>query len=134
MVGSAVVPTWTTLVLRNPEPVTVSVSAPDPAVIVAGLMDEMAGVGVVAPPPADPPEPELEAGLELPPPHPFTKATAPRPKTKARKRTKESHNPQTLSKCPTFPNAVNSIVGLQLSNITRPQSFASHLLVTNLKG
>jgi hypothetical protein len=97
-------------------------------------MDEMAGAGVVAPPPADPPEPEPEAGPELPPPHPFTKAMTPRPKTKARKRTEESQNPQTLSKRPSFPNAVNSIVGLQLSNITRRQSFASHLLVTSLKG
>ena len=72
MVGSAVVPTWTTLVLKNPEPDTVSVSALDPAGIVAGLMDETAGVGVVEPSPAEPPGPELEAGTELPPPHPFT--------------------------------------------------------------
>jgi hypothetical protein len=85
VVGSAVVPTWTTLVLRNPEPDTVSVSALDPAGMVVGLMDETAGVGVVALSPADPPAPELEAGAELPPPHPFTKAAAPRPETKTRK-------------------------------------------------
>lgn len=109
MVDSGVLPTWTTLVVRNPEPDTVSVSGLDPAVIVVGLMDEMAGVGVV-----DPPEPELEAGLEPPPPHPFTKVATPRPKTKTRKRTEESHNlhnAQTLSKDPSFPNAIKSIVG-----------------------
>jgi hypothetical protein len=85
VVGSAVVPTWTTLVLRNPEPDTVSVSALDPAGIVVGLMEETAGVGVVAPSPADPPGPALEAGAELPPPHPLTKIAAPTTKTKARK-------------------------------------------------
>jgi len=137
VVGSAMPPTWTALLLTNPEPDTVSVSALDPAVMVAGLMDAMAGVGVLAPPPAEPPEPALEAGLELPPPHPFTKPTAPSPKTEARKQTKESLNrlkAQTLSKGPSFPTAVNSLLdGLQLSNITCRQSFASHLLVTSPK-
>jgi hypothetical protein len=100
-------------VLRNPEPDTVSVTALDPAGIVVGLMDEIAGVGVVPLPPVDPPEPEFELGCELPPPHPFTKAV--RTNTKARKRTDESddlHCAQTLSKGPSFPNAANSIVGM----------------------
>jgi hypothetical protein len=122
VVGSTVVPTLTTLVFRNPEPDTVSVSAADPAVIVVGLMDETAGVGLVVLSPAEAPEPEL------PPPHPFTKAAAPKPKTKARKRTEESHNlhnAQTLSKYPSFPNVLS-----QLSNITRRLFFPSLFLVT----
>jgi hypothetical protein len=121
VVGSAVVPTWITLVLRNPEPLTVSVRAPDPAVMVVGLMDEMAGVGVaVEPPPAGSPEPELV--LEPPPPHPFSKAATPRAKTKTRKRTEESqnlHRAQTLSKGPYFPRcALNKLaIWIQLINI-----------------
>ena len=105
MVGSAVAPTWITLVLRKPEPLTVRVRAPDPAVMVVGLMEEMAGVGVVVePPPVGSPEPEL--ALEPPPPHPFSKAATPRAKTKTRKRTEEGQNlqrAQTLSKGPYFP-------------------------------
>jgi hypothetical protein len=106
------------------------VSALDPAVIVAGLMDEMAGAGAVPPPPADPSEPEPEA--ELPPPHPFTKAATPRTKTKARKRTEKSqnlHNSWTLSKGPTFPNALNSITEwVASSNITPRDHLPAYFL------
>jgi hypothetical protein len=111
VVDSAVLFTWTTLVVMNPEPDTVRVCALAPAVNLAGLMDEMDGVGVVVPPPADPPEPE--PATEPPPPHPFTKAGTHSAKTKTRKRTEESHNlhdEQTLSKDPSFANAINSIV------------------------
>jgi hypothetical protein len=80
--------------------------------MVVGLMDEMAGVGVVVePPPAGSPEPEL--ALEPPPPHPFSKAATPRAKTKTRKRTEESqnlHRAQTLSKGPLSQMRLNQLV------------------------
>jgi hypothetical protein len=114
VVGSAMPPTWTTLLLTNPEPDTVSVSALDPAVIVVGLIDKMAGVAVLPLPPAELPEP-LEAALVLPPPQPFSKAAATGPKTKPRKQTKESlnrFNAQNLSKRPSFPGAISFLLGV----------------------
>jgi hypothetical protein len=62
VVAAAVPATWTALELRNPEPDTVKVSAAEPARTLVGLMDEIAGVGVVVPLLPDDVEPE-------PPPH-----------------------------------------------------------------
>ena len=62
--------TLTTLVLRNPDPVTVSVSGPEPAVAFAGLMDETTGGGAVCCPP---PFPDVE-----PPPQPPAIVPTPR--------------------------------------------------------
>jgi hypothetical protein len=70
----------TSLVLKNPEPVMVSVTALEPAGALFGLSDAMAGVGVVLPPP----EPELL------PAHPPTSARTPSEKNKAKKRTEWS--------------------------------------------
>jgi hypothetical protein len=70
----------TSLVLKNPEPVMVSVTALEPAGALFGLIDVMAGVGVVLPPP----EPEL------PPAHPPTNPRTPSEKNKAKKRTEWS--------------------------------------------
>lgn len=54
------------LELIKPEPETVSVDAAEPAFSMAGVMEVMAGVGVVVPPP--PPLPP-----ELPEEHPVSK-------------------------------------------------------------
>jgi hypothetical protein len=93
VVDSEMLFTWTTLVLRNPEPDTVRVNAFVPAGTLVGLMDEIVGVGVVLPPPPDPPEPPDPLELEPPPPQPLTRTGIPSPKNKAKKRTEESRNP-----------------------------------------
>jgi hypothetical protein len=78
VVASATLLTETTLVLRNPEPVTVSTSEPEPAGSFAGLIDDTTGVvGVCCPPPF----PAFE-----PPPQPPATMNTPRPKSKAERR------------------------------------------------
>jgi hypothetical protein len=79
-------PTWTKLVFRNPEPVMAKVSALVPAGTLLGLMDVMAGVAVVLPPPL----PELEPL----PPHPLRTPRIPSAKTKVEKRAKRNNNLQ----------------------------------------
>jgi len=81
-------PISTTLVLTNPEPETVKVSALEPAGTRLGLMDFTAGIGLVLPP--LPPE---VAELE-PPPHPLITPRIPSVKTKVEKRAKRSNNLQ----------------------------------------
>jgi hypothetical protein len=77
VLDSVVPPTWTALVSENPEPVMVSDSALDPAVTLAGLIEDTAGAGVVVlPPPAE---------LEPPPPHPLIAAVIPSPKAEKQK-------------------------------------------------
>ena len=60
VVASSALPTWTTLEFRNPEPEMVSVRALEPAGTLLGLMDAIAGVGVVLPTEPLEPEPPLE--------------------------------------------------------------------------
>jgi hypothetical protein len=62
MVASATPPTSITLLLMNPDPMTVIVCGLDPAERLVGLIDEIAGVGVILPPP--PPEPPPLQPLE----------------------------------------------------------------------
>ena len=93
-------------------PVTVSVSAPDPAIALVGLMEEMAGVGVEPDP--DPPEPEAE-----PPPHPFIKTVKTSTGTKARRRTEKNCNLQnetTFNTRSSFLSRTNLIVRVDNSS------------------
>jgi hypothetical protein len=83
VVASDVPPTWTTLLFRKPDPVTVSVCALEPAGTRLGLTDETAGVGVVVPPPL--------VELEPPPEHPLRTPSIPRVKTRPEKRTKNDN-------------------------------------------
>jgi hypothetical protein len=71
-----------TLVCKNPVPVTVSVTAVEPAFRVAGLMDDTDGAeGLLF---------AVEGALDAAPPHPLAKTTVAAPTTKARKRTDNS--------------------------------------------
>jgi hypothetical protein len=72
-------PTSTTLVSRNPEPEMVRVTGLEPADIRFGLIEVIAGVGVVLPPPLPEPEPL--------PAHPLITPRIPSAKIKAEKRT-----------------------------------------------
>jgi hypothetical protein len=76
--------TWTTEVLRNPVPFTVSIAGPDPAATLVGLIEVMVGTadGVLPPPPLPEPLPELDD----PPPQPGRKANTPRPRTRTKPR------------------------------------------------
>jgi hypothetical protein len=88
-------PTWTTLVFRNPEPVMVRARVLEPAGTRFGLMDVMAGVGVVLPPPPLPePLPEPEPEPEPPPAQPPIAIRMPSAKTNAEKRAKKDINLQ----------------------------------------
>lgn len=90
-------PTWTTLVFRNPEPAMVRVNVLEPAGTRFGLMDVMAGVGVVLPPP---PLPEPEPEPEPPPAQPLMTTRMPSAKTNAEKRAKKDinlHDPGNLT-------------------------------------
>lgn len=100
MVGSAVPFTSTTLVEVNPEPLTVRVSAVKPAVMLAGLIDVMAGVGVVPPPP----DPEPDA----PPPHPLVTTSMPISKEKITRRNEGLRPKPAFTDLPTFRAACNS--------------------------
>ena len=51
--ASAVPPTWTVLVVKNPVPLMVRMSGPEPAVTVVGLMLLTVGAGVVVLPPPE---------------------------------------------------------------------------------
>lgn len=85
MVVSAVPATWTTLLETNPEPLTVRVSAFEPAVTVFRLIDVTDGVDVVVPPPA--PEPLDPEPLDPePPPQPLIRIRIPSPNAKLTKR------------------------------------------------
>lgn len=93
----------------NPEPDSVRINALEPAGTVVGLMDEIAGVGIVLPPPPDPPEPPDPLELE-PPPQPLRRTRIPSPKNKAKKPTEEIRNPapeHTFIKGPFFPTQLS---------------------------
>jgi hypothetical protein len=69
------------VVLRNPVPVTVSVSELEPAMTEVGLMELTVGAPVV-PPPLPPPLPPVLLFEEPPPPQPAIKRGKPRPSNK----------------------------------------------------
>ena len=124
VVDSEMLFTWTTLVLRNPEPETVKVNAFEPADTLVGLIEEIVGGGVVLPPPPDPPEPTDPLELEPPPPQPLTRTGIPSPRNKAKKRTEESCNlapEHTFTKGPFLPT--------QLFFITMPQNTLGTILL-----
>ena len=83
-------PTWTTLVVRNPEPEIVSVSALEPAGTRFGLIEVTAGVGVVlSPPPLPEPEPPLA--------QPLITIKMPSAKNQSRETSKNLQGPKNLT-------------------------------------
>jgi hypothetical protein len=102
VVVCAVPPNLTTLLETNPEPLTVRVSAFEPAVTLVGLIDVTAGVDVVVPPPVpEPPEPPDPEPLdpEPPPPQPLIRIAIPKPNEKL---TRRNERDEDLSPEPTF--------------------------------
>ena len=85
MVASAAPFTWTTLVLTNPEPFTVSDRALDPTITFVGLIDETVGIEVEVVPPPD------SAG---PGPQPLMETITPSVRTNAEKQSGDRHNHQ----------------------------------------
>jgi hypothetical protein len=87
VVASGAPDTWITLVFVKPDPMTVSVTAFEPAATWAGVMEVIAGVaGDVEPPPVLVLPPPAFVLLEPPPPHPeiATRIPSPNPKVTIR--------------------------------------------------
>ena len=133
MVGSAAPFTSTTLVEMNPEPLTVNVTALEPAVILVGLIDVTNGVGVVPPPP-DPPEPPEPFDPEPLAPQPLITTERLIPKTEMKKSNVDLRNEPGFTDRPAFSSMRTLQIDSRFPTYIRGVSGRHNTLVTILVG